>query len=340
MKLKHLLGLTFIGAAILSSCSLFNFDGEGESSNSKSEISHVSSSSSSSSSKSESSSSSKESSSSVEYALTTYSNLAYGSGERNIYDLYVPTTAPKENASLVLMIHGGSWTSGSKNDFTLEQVEIITKNGYIAATMNYSLFSSLNSAHEEINFFTMRSEVVSCLSAIKDKAEDLGYTLTGCSMFGFSAGAHLAALTGYSLRASLPIPLKFLTLLVAPIDFHKSSWVGSTEFDFDDNDNLLQKLSLFSGKTVTDPNGAEADEISPAYYIDSSSVPTLYGFAGKDTVVGTGQKAVLQAALEGAGVAHDYVDFPEQNHTTVLNDKTNAARFFAKFRNFCSDYFA
>lgn len=69
-----------------------------------------------------------------------YNNVAYGTGDREVMDIYIPHTAENfEENGCVLYIHGGSWTSGDKGDRASECKKTV-KRGYITATMNYMLF--------------------------------------------------------------------------------------------------------------------------------------------------------------------------------------------------------
>ena len=73
-----------------------------------------------------------------------FSNIAYGAGERNVIDIYVPAEAyEKEANGCILFIHGGSWSSGSKDEMMGECVALANE-GYITATMNYTLINDEN----------------------------------------------------------------------------------------------------------------------------------------------------------------------------------------------------
>jgi len=53
----------------------------------------------------------------TEYDGEVIRDLRYGDAPRNVYDLYLPEDTAAAGAShLILFIHGGSWTSGDKED--------------------------------------------------------------------------------------------------------------------------------------------------------------------------------------------------------------------------------
>ena len=70
---------------------------------------------------------------------TIYTDLSYENQNDNKYDLYVPEGLDKnENQQLILFIHGGSFNSGSKEDFDL-WCKYYASHGYITATIDYTL---------------------------------------------------------------------------------------------------------------------------------------------------------------------------------------------------------
>lgn len=65
-------------------------------------------------------------------------NLSFGDGERDKLDIY-RTETPKENAPVLMFVHGGSWDSGSKNIYKF-LAEGFTKSGYDIVVPNYRIY--------------------------------------------------------------------------------------------------------------------------------------------------------------------------------------------------------
>ena len=64
-------------------------------------------------------------------------NLSYGEGKENVYDLYIPKQLMNgKETSLILFIHGGSFTSGDKADEDM-WCKYFASKGFITATTNY-----------------------------------------------------------------------------------------------------------------------------------------------------------------------------------------------------------
>ena len=78
---------------------------------------------------------------------TVLQNVSYGIHAKQIMDIHLPAKRDK-NTRLVLMIHGGAWSAGDKNDFT-SYIKLIKKEwpGAAIANMNYRLASTKDSIH-------------------------------------------------------------------------------------------------------------------------------------------------------------------------------------------------
>jgi len=72
--------------------------------------------------------------------LSVKTDQRYGPDARNVLDVYRPEGSAQPNASapMLLFIHGGSWTNGSKDDYKFVG-ESFARAGYVTAVMNYRL---------------------------------------------------------------------------------------------------------------------------------------------------------------------------------------------------------
>lgn len=77
------------------------------------------------------------------------SNVAYGSHARQVYDIYLPEYRDT-NTPVLLMIHGGAWVAGEKEDFNNYLNTIKSKWSDVAlVNMNYRLASNENNVHHD-----------------------------------------------------------------------------------------------------------------------------------------------------------------------------------------------
>ena len=104
--------------------------------------------------------------------------------------------------------------------------------------------------------------------------------------------------------------------------------------------NTLEDVeaSTDSSKTsITNPNAASTlmtkvgggeDLLSVTYWINNSTnnYKMVCAYAGKDSIVGIGQYARLQTALEAKGIEHEYFYFRNSNHTEI-SEKADATAY-------------
>lgn len=74
---------------------------------------------------------------------TLKTDLSYGEGEANKFDLYLPSDNERESYALVVYLHAGGFTMGDKADDRNTLAWLCSK-GYVAAGINYTLRSEAN----------------------------------------------------------------------------------------------------------------------------------------------------------------------------------------------------
>ena len=72
-----------------------------------------------------------------------YTDLPYGEGAANKFDLYVPADKSQDAYGLVVYLHAGGFTGGDKAE-DAEMLEWLCSKGYVAAGINYTLFTEEN----------------------------------------------------------------------------------------------------------------------------------------------------------------------------------------------------
>lgn len=147
----------------------------------------------------------------------------------NNFDLYVPKSADKtKDQNVVLFIHGGAWISGLKTHVN-PYVKEFANNGYIAATIEYTLLSQ-DMNDSSLSIFRDLDEIDACLSTMRESLIELGYNEDNLHLVlgGASSGAHLALLYAYSRDAvnrKCPFKdIKFLIDAVGPTEINENAW--------------------------------------------------------------------------------------------------------------------
>ena len=259
-----------------------------------------------------------------------YKDLPYENDNGHKYDLYIPAgLQSEEDQYLILFIHGGSFNSGAKEDGDAWCKFYATK-GYITATVDYTL-----QAHgQDASIYRMNQEIEAAVEAIQQKAESLGYRITGMAPCGVSAGGTLAMNLAYNRNSVIPV--KFVFQLAAPTYFAPSEWSLLMRVDKLKSENEF--CEMMTGKKPEDYS-QEIRSISPACLVQDDSVPSLIGYGLIDHCVPLSQKFYLIDAYEAHHVPYDYIAFPNSNHG-MYNDLDKLQEFLDKSLEYADRYFS
>ncbi len=261
-----------------------------------------------------------------------YIDLAYGTHERNVLDLYIPKRNDGE-VGLILFIHGGGFTSGDKKGYR-EQIQELADDGYVTAAMNYRYLA------ENIRAEDMLDDIDLALKSIKKKGEEHGVDINKVVLRGYSAGGHLSMLFGYSRIETAEIkPVAVISDAGGPMDcFDKNFYLNSA---WKDTEGLVNIMSMLSGKNFTfdtiDSAKEELLKVSPISYVNEATVPTLMNYAMKDELIPFEQAQRLHNKLLENGVKCDFVIYPNSGHG-LEGDKDNRKKSEKLFEEYCKTY--
>ncbi|MBA3724069.1 MAG: carbohydrate binding domain-containing protein [Candidatus Levybacteria bacterium] len=121
---------------------------------------------------------------------TTYGNLRYSNASpRLLLDLYVPDSGGP--APLIIYVHGGSWSTGSKDKSCLikQQAPNMIYKGFAVACINYRLL-------DEASFPAQIEDVKGAIRFLRANAATYKIYGNKIGIWGSSAGGHLSALAG------------------------------------------------------------------------------------------------------------------------------------------------
>lgn len=268
---------------------------------------------------------------------TVYTDIPYGEGEANRFDLYLPADGSKETYGLVVYLHAGGFTTGDKSD-DAEILRWLCSKGYVAAGVNYTLRNEENPA---ASVYTMSQDVKNSIPAVVQKAAELGRPVDRMAVAGGSAGHTLAMLYAYRDADTAPVPVKMVFGAVGPSSFCPEDW---TPYGLDQNPEAAASLfSVMAGRTITPgmigtPAFDEAvKDISAYRWVDEDSVPTLCAYGVYDKVCPFGTVRHLLGALEKYGVPHDCIEFPHSGHG-LQNDSKQARLYYEKISEYLETY--
>lgn len=230
------------------------------------------------------------------------SNLEYAWPETGaeLLDLYLPKSG--SGVPLVVWIHGGGWSFGSKEEHCI--LTWLAAEGVAVASINYRL----------LHHGCWPSQIEDCRAAVawlRANAEKYGLDSGRVVVAGGSAGGHLAALLG-------TMELPEAERIQGVIDFFGPSDLltmpgnvlgpGKTEADL-----AKSRGAILLGGIVRD-RVALAKEASALHQVSKGDAPFLILHGAKDGLVPLDQSTRLHEALGRAGVASELVVLPEAGH--------------------------
>ncbi len=246
-----------------------------------------------------------------EKQITVTENVAYRTdvGPSTVLDLAQPTFGPQQNRPAILIIHGGGWSAGSKNDMVYRTLMIdYAMKGYVVANMNYRLT-------QEAPLPACIEDVRCAIRWMKANAQKLGIDPNRIGTYGHSAGGHLSLMAGVA---------------------------ADSKAFADDKDPWKQ----FDCSVACAAGGAPPTEIGragewadhtewwPIGYIGKSQTPFLVLQGGEDPIVRPNLTEDWVVKMQRAGATVDYVKVHGQ-HGVAFDQQLEFTRpamdaFFAR----------
>ncbi len=211
-------------------------------------------------------------------------NIAYRTdvGPSTVLDVAEPQFGPQTNRPAILIIHGGGWSAGSKNDMVYRTLMVdYAMKGYVVCNMNYRLV-------QEAPLPACIEDVRCAIRWMKANAQQLGIDPQRIGTYGHSAGGHLSLMAG----------------------------VAADSKSFADDKDPLKE---FDCSVACAAGGAPPTEIGragewadhtewwPIGYIGKSKTPFLVLQGGEDPVVRPNLTEDWVVKMQRAGASVDYV---------------------------------
>lgn len=237
-----------------------------------------------------------------------YEDYAYGTHERHTLDLYIPKYA--DEVGLVLFIHGGAWIGGDKDGYESTLEKFAGKGDYAYAAINYRYIS------DDVDLNDLMDDVQLAVDCIKKLGEENGVNINKMLLTGGSAGAHMSMLYAYSRDEVSAITPVAVVSDCGPTDLTEEKYFFDNAIG--DKDAIAQILSWACGQKITYETRLEATDaikkVSPLYYVDENTVPTIINHGQRDDVVPFDNAVALDAKLTECGVEHIFNVFPNSDH--------------------------
>ena len=198
-------------------------------------------------------------------------DVSYGDHPQQVYDIYLPEGRTAMTTKVVVLIHGGGWTSGDKASMEpFVQYFLTNHPDHAIINLNYVL-SGLPGPPAFPNQYL---DIDAAVNQIIAQQEEL-QILPEFGFLGTSAGAHLAMMYDYTYDTDDLV--KFVIDIVGPTDF--------TDPFFTDDPNFPIALALLADASQFPAGTDLAIANSPALVANSSSSPTLLFYGDQDPLV-------------------------------------------------------
>ena len=225
---------------------------------------------------------------------TVYEDAVYKKVENRAMelDLYVPLKDIDKKNPVVVFFHGGYWKYGSRKDIPdkkyYDAVLKINEKGIIVVSADYRLLDENTGITEQVN------DCVDCVKWLIDNADRFNIDTKNISLWGTSAGAHLAMLVAYSRNREIftdsKMNFKSVISYYGPTDLNEMFFEGN-------------KIRKFEGLAEEDMNGFFREFLgknfdtcyrmlsesfkskSPVEYFPENPIPTLLVHGKRDDVV-------------------------------------------------------
>jgi acetyl esterase/lipase len=282
-------------------------------------------------------------------------------------DAFLPEPRPATAAPAVILVHGGGWSAGSKDEWEPWATKLVTEQGWAAFSVDYRLDDSDPMAWPD-EFL----DVQAAIRFVAANATVFGIDPTQMVLIGESAGGNLGALvsslgTTNPLGASpagaasagqqvngvtvagqpLTIPAGDVSVSLAAV----ALWSAPTELAALDPPAQGQPAPgcgtnnacafIWANTVMEDYLTCSASQCpdkytdaSPITHVSLDTVPTFVANA-KEELVPLSQAADYAAALASAGVAHDLKVVDGTSHAMENADAvwTDTIRFLTRYLN-------
>ena len=252
--------------------------------------------------------------------LTT--DLPYGEGDEQKFDLYLPKDNSREAYGLAVYLHAGGFTSGDKSG-DRDMLAWLCKKGYVAAGINYTLARDLGGGSSNgASVYTQSNEIKAAIPEVINAAAAAGYPIDKMTIAGGSAGHALAMIYAYRDAKEAPVPVVFTFGAVGPSCFYREDWdcYGMTGEDEQSYQITMAMFSAMLGELipierVKDGSYLEMMKpISAMEWITPDAPPTVVAYGTYDRVQSFKASLRLKAALEKNGVDFRYFEMPHSGH--------------------------
>jgi len=228
---------------------------------------------------------------------TTMVDVSYGSHQMQKYDIHLPA-GRNSTTPVILMIHGGAWKAGKKEEFN-SYVNLIKKkwSNVAIVNMNYRLASNTDNIHHN----ELMDDINLAIGAVLNNQSE--YQIgSKMGIMGASAGAQLAMIYAYKYNHHNNI--NCVASLFGPTIINDWSWYNSINIWLGGSVGVI--LTEYVGQTW---DATVYESVSPYWNITSNSQPTILFHGNIDPIVPVYQSQWMNGKLNTLNVTHEYHEY-------------------------------
>lgn len=220
-------------------------------------------------------------------------------------DINYPLTK-QQKWPVVIHIHGGGWTNGTKGFSDMANTEILSKSGIMSVAVEYRLAP-------KYKFPAMIEDVKCAVRYLRAHAAEYNIDPSRFGVIGGSAGGHLAALLGLTdATAGFDVGeyLAYPSNVQAVVDMYGSSNIAppyTTHLFFD-------TMNVFGISNENDPIFIRS---SPIHYVSPDSPPFLLIHGERDTTIPLFQSSLLFEKMQNEGISVELIVVKNAGHNLL-----------------------
>jgi len=231
-------------------------------------------------------------------SVSLKANISYDHYKETVLDILQPKAASKEKRPGVLVIHGGGWVEGTKEEQTESYCLRYVEKGFVCANVEYRL-AKVATAPAAV------TDVLNAAHWFEENAKKYNVDTKRIVVTGGSAGGHLSLMVGMTPKsAKLGPPAK----VAAVVNFYGITDVGDQLGGPHMQDYAVTWVPEQQGRLEL------ASRVSPMTYVRKGLPPILTIHGDADSTVPYEHGVKLTKALRDAGDDAELVSVPQGEH--------------------------
>jgi acetyl esterase/lipase len=233
----------------------------------------------------------------------SYEVMSYAEFDGKEYNLHFYEGNTKEEAPLVIVVHGGSWAAGDANQIP-ELNAYLANRGIHVAAINYRFAP-------KYKYPSQVEDVKLALESVKSLLKSRGLPVSKVILLGRSAGGQIVLQAGYG---DLKDEVDGIVSFYAPADMLWGAKIPTNDWVLD----VDKVLKDYIGCSVKENETAYLEASSPQM-VDENTPPTLIIHGKIDAMVSHGHSIRLMKALKKHNVKSYLIELSSATHGCDFN---------------------